>query len=413
MLTTKKKFKTVLDIGSNKIVCFIFEVLNNNEIKILGIGHQISKGIKNGVIINIEEAVQPIYKAVNTAEKMAGKVAENVIINISESHLESFRDNISIDIKSEIVNTSDILNLLNKACDKYRDENYNIIHCIPLEYSVDGLNNIENPAGMRCKTLSVDFYIITSKASSLLSISQCLGKCFLNIEDYVSSAYASSLACLNKNNRELGTILIEAGYSSTSVVIIKNDKLVYLNSIPIGGMHITNDLALCLSISTEDAERLKTLHGNLIITSRDDQEIIDIIQITDSGSQENSTVQKSYISKIIKPRIEEILNMIKDEIINTDTYESISNIVITGGSSQFPGLKDLAFKIFNKTIVTGKPNMIEGIAESTKGPEFSTVTGMITYAVDKPSFHNFYTYKKIQSKDSFLKKIFYLIKNHL
>lgn len=413
MIINKKNIKTILDIGSNKVICFIFEFSKENQVKILGVGHQISKGIKNGIIVNIEEAQEPISKAVNTAEKMSGITIDNVIVNISERNLKSFYDNISIDITGESITLDDISTLLNKACNKYKNEQYDVIHCIPIEYSVDMLRKVENPNAMKAETLSVNVHIITCKIASLLCISQCLSKCFLNIEDYVSSAYASSLSCLSKNDKELGSILIEIGYDTTSIAAIKNNKLIHVNSIPIGGMHVTNDLALCLSIEVEDAERLKTLHSNLISIHRDDQEIIDIQQIINSHDKESSAIPKSHINNIIKPRIEEILNIVKDKVTDSNIINSINTIVITGGSSQFTGLKELTSKIFDKPIYINAPSRVEGLAESIEGPEFATIIGMITYVTNKPSFYKFYTYKKQNTKSSFIKKIFQFIKNNL
>jgi cell division protein FtsA len=373
----------VLDIGTSKVVCFIAKYTTDGAMAITGIGHQLSQGIKSGVITDIKLAEQSIRSAVGAAEHMAGITIEKLIVNISGNKQKSHVIKAELNIKGQQINHKDISRLIVQACEGYRQQNQEIVHCIPIDYSIDGTGGIKNPLGMYGNSLSSNMHAITTSSSNVVNLTNCLALCHLNVEGYVSSAYASGIACLSDEDRELGATVIDFGSGDTSLAIFKGGNLVHTDTIPVGGMHITNDLAIGLSTNLETAERVKALHGNVFKTSKDDHEIIDIPQIGTDGISEMANVQKSAIINIIKPRADEILDLLEKRLDNFGLHNIGGHIIITGGGSQLSGLSNMVNQRFKRQVRIGLPKHIEGMAESTKGPAFSTCAGMLLLARDQ------------------------------
>lgn len=376
-------FIAALDIGATKVVCFIAKVSPDGEMNIIGIGHQVSQGIKSGAITDIKLAEKSIRSAVGAAEQMAGINIDKLVVNISTNKQKSHNIRAEMKIAGNEVTLRDMNQLVIQGCEKYRKDDYEVIHCIPLNYSIDGTDGVKNPLGMYCKSLGSNLHIITAHSPIIFNYANCLAQCHLNTEDYISSAYASGIAVLEEDEKELGATVIDFGGSSTSIAIFKDGEMVYTDTIPVGGMHVTNDIAIGLSTSVENAERIKTLYGNVISSPKDDQEIIDIPQIGEDGESDINHIQKSDLIAIIRPRVEEILEMIKSKLDKSEFKNVGGNIVITGGGSQLFGLRELTGKMLKRQVRSGSAQYIEGIAESTKGPSFATCTGMLLLAIEK------------------------------
>ncbi|MCE3231777.1 MAG: cell division protein FtsA [Rickettsiaceae bacterium] len=380
MAKLNNNYVAVLDIGTSKVVCFIAKITSSGNLTITGIGHQLSQGIKSGIITDIKLAEQSIRSAVGAAEHMAGVTLEKIIVNISGNKQKSQLIKAEISIKGAQISSKEVSRLINQACERYKQENREIIHCIPIDYSIDGTSGIKNPQGMYGNNLSSNMHIITTTPSNILNFTNCLALCHLNIEGYVSSAYASGISCLSDEDKELGATVIDFGSGDTSLAVFKNGSIVHSDTIPVGGMHITNDIAIGLSTNIETAERIKALHGNLFKTSKDDQEIIDIPQAGVNGMTEISHIQKSTIINIIKPRVDEILDMLESRLHDFGLHNIGGHIILTGGSSQLGGLCEMVTQRFKRQARVGVPILIEGMAESTKGPSFATCTGMLMLA---------------------------------
>lgn len=378
-----KSIITGLDIGSSKTSCFIAEISPENTLNVLGIGHQISNGVKSGTITDIKLAEHSIRAAVGAAEQMATVNVDRVVVNISGCNQKSHHVHAELALSANEINIRDIHRITAQACAQITDEEREIIHCIPIDYCIDGIKGIKDPTGMRGKLLSAEMHIVSASKSALQNITTCLANCHLDVEDYITSPYASSIACINDDERTLGTILLDFGGGHTGISIFKNNEMIHTDFVPLGGLHITSDIALGLATSLESAERTKTLYGNLISTAKDERQIIDIPQIGDDGRSEMNHVERSNLVGIIKPRVDEILEMVADKI-DASGYGNVGgNIVITGGGSQIGGLKELVAHSFAKRVRQGLPKKIEGMAESTKGPAFSTCTGILLFTLQK------------------------------
>jgi len=377
----------VLDIGTSKIACFIAQIDSAGATKISGIGHQLSKGIKSGVITDFSEAEASIVAAVHAAEQMAGETVENVMVSLSGGNLSSRGLTVEIDTLGEEVSDRDIMDIIEqgRASLAESDQDKDIIHCIPVSYYLDGARGIVDPRKMYGKRLGSDLHVITAQSSITRNLAHCVGRCHLNVSEYVASPYASGLSCLEEDEKQLGVTLVDMGGGVTSFAVFGGGRNVYTDSIPIGGVHVTNDIAKGLSTSIAHAERIKTLHGSAIATGSDDHVMIEVPPLGEEDSDENNTLPRSMLVGVIRPRIEEIFEMIRSKIeaSGAGSYAG-KRVVLTGGASQLLGVREMAVTMLGKQVRLGRPHALPGLAESVSGPAFSTALGMLEYVVKKP-----------------------------
>lgn len=375
----------VLDIGTAKIACFIAYIDSAGEIKIAGIGHQLSKGIRAGVITDFAEAETSIANAVHAAEQMAGGTVENVIVSLSGGNLHSRNVSIEMSLFGEEVTDRDIMDIIEQARASIAHNEHEILHSIPVSYYLDGAKGIVDPRKMFGKKLGADVHMITGQAGVMRNLAHCIGRCHLNVDEYIAAPYASALSCLDDDEKQLGVTLIDMGAGSTSFCIMAGGKNIYTDSVPIGGMHVTNDIARGLSTSLAHAERLKTLHGSVIATGSDDQVMVEVPPLGEDDSDDVNTVPRSMLVGVIRPRLEEIFEMIrgKIEMNNVSAYAG-KRVVLTGGASQLLGVREMAGNILGKQVRLGRPHVLSGLAESVSGPAFATALGMLEYKVKKP-----------------------------
>jgi cell division protein FtsA len=395
MAKLRKSIVAALDIGTSKIVCLISQIDQSGTPKVIGIGHQVSQGIKAGIVIDVKKAEQSIRSAVGAAEEMAGVNVDHVVVNISGNQQASHHLKVDMPLSGQEISHRDLAKIAEQACIPYREDNKEIIHCIPFDYSLDGVHGIQNPRGMYGNTLGASLHIVNATAPTLFNLANCLAKCHLDIEDYISSSYASALACLTADEKMLGTTLIDFGGGHTSIAFFRNDHLVYVDSIAIGGNHITNDIALGLNISITEAERLKTLHGNVLNSSKDDE----VIELSDR-EEDQQQIQSLDLVNIIRPRVEEMLELIKQTLDKSGMGYQGGKIIITGGGSQLTSLKEFTEQFFDIPVHIGTPQPLEGLAESTKGPAFSTSIGITQFITKKYWDTHFDNYgKNVKSKN--------------
>lgn len=373
---------TVVDIGNTKIVCLIATTNLHNQLQIVGIGHNISNGIKAGRITDIKAAEKSIIQAISSAERMAGQSVQKIYVNVSSNNLLSQRIATDLMVTGHEINDKDINRLLFQTIEKFADQDLELIHSFAYDYVLDGNRGIENPLGMYGNQLAADFHLLFSSANHLMNMNSCFSHCQLDIEGVVSSAYASGLACLTHDEMDLGVTLIEFGGGSTSVSIFSKGHLLFTDALPIGGIHVTNDIARCISTDFASAERIKTLYGTAIMTSADFDEQIEVSQGS-LDSVDTNIISKSELVEIIRARIEEILDIIhkKIEVSGLEKFSG-NKIVITGGGSQLAGMKEIINHLFTKNVRIGYPQKIEGLAESTSGVAFSSSIGMLQHVIN-------------------------------
>jgi cell division protein FtsA len=375
----------VLDIGTSKIGCFIAHVDSAGHIKITGIGHQLSKGIRSGIITDFAEAEASIVSAVHAAEQMAGETIENVLVSLSGGNITSRNVTVEMTLLGEEVTDRDIMDIVEQGRESIAHSEHDIIHCIPVSYYLDGARGINDPRKMYGKKLGADLHVITGLPSVTRNLAHCVGRCHLNVEEYIVSPYASGLSVLEEDEKQLGVTVIDMGGGVTSFSIFGGGKNLYTDAIPVGGMHITNDIARGLSTSLANAERLKTLHGSAIVAPKDDQVMIDVPPLGEEDPDETNTMPRSMLTGVIRPRVEEIFEIVRDkiELAGAGNYSG-KRVVLTGGASQLIGVREMATTILGKQVRLGRPKALPGLAEAVSGPAFATGLGMLEYVVKKP-----------------------------
>jgi cell division protein FtsA len=394
---TKGGVIAALDVGSTKTCCFIAKLGETKQtnltsklsnIRILGIGHNVADGIRNGAVVDMEASEVAIRRAVQAAETMAKETIDKVYINLSGGKPTSHSIGVELAINGHQIVEADISKVLEQGKNLKISEDRDLVHLLPVDFSIDGNRGIKDPCGMAGKNLVAKMHIVTAASGPKRNLATVVERCHLGIQNYVVSPYASGLACLVEDEIDLGVTVIDMGGGTTTIAIFFDGSVIFTDSLPIGGTHVTNDIARGLSTSIIEAERLKTLHGSATLSAVDDRELIEVPQIGDDTQFPMSQVPKSKLVGIIQPRLEEVLELIKLSIV-TSGLENIAGrrVVLTGGASQLPGLSDLAQIVLNKQVRLGRPIRTNGLADAVSGPAFSTCVGLLAYAID-PSFDN-------------------------
>ena len=375
-----------LDIGSHKNACLIGRVVDDEgSIEVLGVGYQASQGVKNGAIVDIEAADNAIRQTVHVAENMAAEAMKGyplreVIINVPGSQTKSHNVSINIQIAGQLVTDNDIRRSLVKAQEQVMANDSELLHTIPVNCRIDGNAGIRDPRGMTGNDLDVDIHMITGDMGPLQNMATCVERSHLDIESLCSAPYASGLASLVEDEMDLGCTVIDMGGGVTSFAVFQGGAMVYMNSIPVGGWHVTNDIARGLTCSHADAERLKTLYGSAMVTNSDESELIDVPQLGEIERHVPNHVPRSLLIGIIQPRLEEILELVRARLDESAQGSAVGRrVVLTGGASQLPGLRDLAQMILDKQVRLGRPIRLSGLPDAVSGPAFSTTAGLLSY----------------------------------
>ncbi len=368
-----------LDVGSSKVCCAIAQAQGGGAFEILGVGQQLSSGVKSGVVIDMEEAVTSIVNAVHTAEKMAGMTIRDVIVSVNGAHLKSINLAGEMNVSDHPIDDTDIRRILLQAKVGQNDPSFQTLHTIPTGYALDGVKGIRDPRGMYGDRLCVSMYTLFSKSSPLYNLSTCVGRSHLEVASLVAAPYASSLACLVEDEMELGVILIDMGGSTTSFSVFHEGQLRHAECIPIGGSHVTMDIARGFSTTLTNAERLKTLYGSAIPSAADDREMISVPLVGEKRGEGTNQIQRSALVSVIKPRIEETFEYVRGRLLKAGVDQFMGRrLVLTGGASQLAGAREVASMILGKTIRLGKPLPL-GSSELSQDPSFSTCAGLLSY----------------------------------
>ena len=374
---------TAIDVGSTKVCCFIAR-LEGDTPRVIGIGHQISRGVRSGVIVDIEAASHSILTAVHAAEQMAGEEIAEVVVNISGGFGPSRLVKAESNVNGREISDGDMRRVLELGYRLREPADRAVIHSVPVGFSIDGSRGIRDPRGMYAQKLAVNMNIVTAAAAGLRNLATCIGRCHLEIAALVVSPYAAGLAALVEDESELGVTVIDMGGGATTIAVFFDGNLVFTDSVPVGGVHVTNDIARGLSAPLADAERMKTLHGSAIASSSDEREMISVPQVGEDDDGQANHVPKSLLVGIIAPRLEETLELVRDRLEHSGFDKIVGRrIVLTGGACQLPGTRELAALILDKQIRVGRPLRISGLAEATGGPAFATTAGLVHFALSE------------------------------
>ncbi len=379
-----------LDIGTTKIACFIARIVDDEgNFEVLGIGHQASAGMKAGTVIDIAAAEGAIRSTVEAAEKMAadamrGYPLREVIINVPGVHAQSHSFKVDVQILGHEITDNDVRRALVKAQDMALAEGRELIHSIPTGYSIDGHGGIREPRGMYGQNLAVDIHLVTGDSGGLRNIASCTERSHLDIAALCMSPYAAGLASLVEDEMDLGCTVIDMGGGVTSIAVFNGGSLIHTDFVPVGGQHVTSDIARGLTTSLADAERLKTLYGSAMAASTDDSELIDVPQIGEGDRSVPNHVPRSLLIGIIQPRLEEIFEMVRARLKDGGLGPELGRrVVLTGGASQLPALRDLGQLVLDKQVRVGRPIRLAHLPDAVSGPAFATTAGLLTYISER------------------------------
>ncbi len=395
--TAKPKGELVaaLDIGSAKVCCFIARVTEPgggagarplSGARILGIGHQVARGVRRGAVVDMDAAEMSIRRAVQAAETMAGERIDRVFVNQTGGEPASRFFGVEAAIDGPAVGEDDLRRVLRAGRAAEIDEGHALVHAIPARFSIDGARGIRDPRGMAGRRLGADIHLVTARSGPLRNLSMAVRRCHLEVEGFVASPYASGLAALVEDEMDLGATVIDMGGGATTVAVFLDGGAIFADTIPVGGDRVTNDVARGLSTPVAEAERLKTLHGCAMLSPLDDGETLEVPLVGEDADAPPGQVRKSMLVRIVQSRLEEILEMVKARLEEAGMDRLAGRrAVLTGGASQMPGVRDLARKILDKQCRVGRPPRIEGLADAAAGPAFSTCAGVLAHALD-PGF---------------------------
>lgn len=381
---------TVLDIGSSKVCCIIAKLLPNegavalshrtHRIKVIGIGHQKSEGVKSGVIVNLEKAEQSIRLAVDAAERMAGLTVDSLIINVSAGRLRSEPATAAISLGGHQVSKSDVDKVLVAGARQALRAEREVVHSLAVGFALDTERGIRDPRGMVGDSLGVDMHVVTADSVPLRNLELCVNRAHLAVETMVATPYASGLATLVDDETEMGAACIDMGGGTTTISVFVEGKFVHADAIPIGGNHVTMDLARSLSTRLDDAERLKVMHGSALPASADDRSVVSILPMGADEHDQPLQVPRSVMSRIIRARVEETLELVRDRL-NRSGYGHLvgRRVVLTGGASQLAGLPEAARRLMGRNVRLGRPLGVTGLPEAAKGAAFAAPVGLLIY----------------------------------
>lgn len=381
MILNRQNIIAVLDIGSAKIVCTVAKVLSDGNVQILGYGYCASRGIRAGVITDIELARSSIMKAKAAAEMSSGERIKRVHVSLPSSILLSQRITSSITVAGREINYKDINKMLLDALVKYDKQPLEVIHSFIFDYMLDGNRGILNPLGMYGHHLACEMHVLTIPSNLLLNIFNCISGCQLEIENYISSSYCSGLSVLTDDEMHIGVTLIEFGAGATSISCFENNQMIFTDGVALGGANITSDVAKSFGTSFINAERIKNLYGALILTSNDSREAIEV-PLTDDRDSEVNIVNRSMLIDIIRAKIEEIVELL---ILKLEENKiPISNkIVITGGGANLSGLKELLSHLLGVKVRIGIPKLQSGFNKDADKLDFVNASGMLKHIVSE------------------------------
>lgn len=386
-MATGKKNELIagLDVGSTKVCCFIARVEGDAQIRVVGIGHKASRGIRTGAVTDMEAAEESIRAAVEDAEKMAGETIRGVVANLSSGQPASHIVGVEVAIAGQEVGEADLRRIMEQAQVRNAPGEREVIHAIPTEYMLDGVGRIPNPRGMRGARLGVDVHVVTAASGPLRNLRACVERADLEVVAQVVSPYAAGLATLVADEIDLGVTLVDMGGGVTTLSVFYGGSLVHSESIPLGGGHVTNDIARGLSTPTAHAERIKTLYGSAMASPSDATEMIDVPQVGESDLDSAHHIPRSMLVGIIQPRIEEILEMVRERLERCGFGDRAGRrVVLTGGACQLQGVRELASRLLDKQVRIGRPIRLTGLAEAAAGPAFATCAGLLAYGARAP-----------------------------
>ena len=386
-----------LDIGSTKISCLIARGPAADQkstfdprqgLRVIGFGQTLSRGVKAGAIVNIDEAECAIRLAVDAAERMAEVAISEVYVSVSGGRIQSSCFSNRTQTQTGVVSPRDVDHAVTAALTQVNVGKRSILHVQPVNFILDGTSEVTSPLGMHGNNLQADIAVTSVEPSYLRNVALAVERSHLRVAGYVIAPYAAAKACLTPDELQLGTTVVEMGGSITSIGHFKNGQLLAADTLQVGGGHVTNDVAQGLSTTIAHAERMKTMWGNVLAEGHAAQEMLAVPLLGERGVDTVQKVPKSYLSNILRPRIEETLEMIRDRVhsVPSAVRATTSRIVLTGGASQLTGLRELATAVFGVPVRLGQPVGFSNLPDRASNAGFAAAAGALAYAA-RPDRH--------------------------
>lgn len=378
-----KNLIVALDIGTNKIAALVGEITPDNEIEIIGFGVHPSRGLKRGVVVNIESTVQSIQRAIEEAEFMVGCNIRSAYTGIAGSHIASLNSHGIVAIRDREVNQSDVDRVIDAAKAVAIPADQKILHVLPQEFIVDSQNGVREPIGMSGVRLEAKVHIVSGAVTAAQNITKCVRRCGLQVSDIILEPLASSYAVLTDDEKELGVCMIDIGGGTTDIAIFAEGAIRHTAVIPVAGDHATNDIAIAFRTPTQNAEQIKRRYASVVVEAMHSSDIIPVPSVSKRAPQE---ISQKELSRVVYARYEELFSLIASELYRSGLSEMITaGIVLTGGASKIAGLTELAESVFRVPVRLGLPQNVSGLIDVREDPTYSTGVGLLLYALHQRS----------------------------
>ncbi len=381
----QKNLVVGLDIGTSKIAAIVAEVLPEGRMEIVGMGTHPSRGLKKGVVVNIESTVHAIQRALEEAELMADCKIREAYTGIAGSHVRGFNSHGMVAIKDKEVTQADVERVIETARAVNIPMDQQILHILTHEFIIDGQEDVREPLGMSGVRLEVKVHIVTGAVSAAQNIVKCVRRCGLEVRDLILQPLASALAVLSEDEKDLGVCLIDIGGGTTDIAVFTDGAIRHTAVIPIAGDQITNDVAMALRTPTKDAEDIKRAHGCALRQLADPNQMVEVPGVGERAARQLS---RQTLAEVIEPRVEELYTLVQAELRRSGFEDLLSSgIVITGGSSVMQGMVELGEEVFHMPVRLGVPNYEGGLAEVVRNPRYSTGVGLLLTGLDQYQRH--------------------------
>ena len=370
-----------LDIGTSKVVAIVAELGLEGEIDIIGIGSHPSKGLKKGVVVNIETTVESIRRAIEEAELMAGCQIEQVYAGIAGSHIRGLNSHGIVAIRDKEVFQADIERVIDAAQAVAIPADQKVLHVLPQEYVIDDQEGVKEPLGMSGVRLEAKVHLITCAVNAYQNIEKCIKKCGLEVEDIILEQLASGDAVLTEDEKDLGVCLVDIGGGTTDIAIFSEGAIRHTAVIPIAGDQVTNDIAMALRTPTPNAEEIKIKYACALGSLARENETIKIPSV---GDRSDRDLSRQALAEVVEPRYEELFSLVQAELRRSGFEDLVAaGIVLTGGTSKIEGAIELAEEIFHMPVSLGKPKNVAGLSDIVRNPIYSTAVGLLHYGANQ------------------------------
>lgn len=377
MAATPGQMIVGLDIGTSKVVAIVGEVREDGTLEVIGLGSHPSRGLKKGVVVNIESTVHSIQRAVEEAELMAGCQIDSVYAGIAGTHIRSLNSHGIVAIRDKEVTPADIERVLDAAQAMAIPADQKILHILPQEYVIDHQEGVKEPLGMSGVRLEAKVHLVTCAVNSAQNIEKCVRRCTLEVRDVILEQLASSYAVLTEDEKDLGVCLVDIGGGTTDVAIFTEGAIRHTANIPIAGDQVTNDIAMALRTPTPHAEELKIKYACALTQLAGAEETI---QVPGVGDKPPRALSRQALAEVVEPRYDELFQLVQAELRRSGFEDLLAaGIVLTGGSSKIEGVVELAEEIFHKPVSLGMPRNVAGLADIVRNPIYATGVGLLLY----------------------------------